>query len=291
VRVLECVRASKSTKVLAKEGFDEGELKSGRGKPRRAEPNSRFYTVLSPNSGRRRRDVRSLATRRRGAATNEVSRAAARSVTKERNIARRDITVATLLSAYRHAATSGPFTEGNDVAARLPRRDSQKRRSPPAPLLAPSRSSKNRHRQSRTWNPAALASSPLRVLSPSRSRPSREQTSNFHGGLSEAIDTRVADAPRRATPHRAAPAPVKACVLRGKGLFHQLRRRRATTWGTTPRSDAPKKISRIARTFSSHHPFLLPYLPLHCQWSRSFSVKDGAKKGTRFGAGREGETR
>jgi len=119
---------------------------------------------------RHRRDVRSRdATARHGAAANEVSRATARSVTKERNIAERDIIVATLLSACRRADTHGTtYTGGNDIANLAPRFVETRRGDSPSCFLP----RKIHHRRLSYVVRGGLSLLPLHVLYPPSTRTS-----------------------------------------------------------------------------------------------------------------------
>lgn len=187
VIVRACVRACACARVRAQRCSRRRALTRAEIGPRRAETSRAELAVLPRSSPRARGDVvatfallRRDATARRGAAANEVSRAAARSVTKERNIAGRDITVATLLSACLstrrvapHRATPGPFTKGNDVASRFAETTIEAvhlcvpSRPRPRPRPAVSFLEKSSSHRSRTWKPAVrFPSAPSPPLAP-----------------------------------------------------------------------------------------------------------------------------
>ena len=287
--------------MLAKEGFWR-ELKSGRGEPRQAEPNSRFSTATR-SSPRARGDVvatfallrrdgaawRGVA--RRGAAANEVSRTAARSVTKERNIAGRDITVATLLSAYRIRAR----TEGNDIVhvylAEIRRNDNRGGGPPLRPFPSPlvPRGGKKKKK--------------IVISYVEPSRPSRFLSSLSDSLLvplvsKRAIFTASSRRPLILVCRRAEHDGKHACFVK-KDSFASSSLRLPTTWGTTPKGDALlRKKFRVlfARTSPSPSPPSSPlpspssphvsFLTPRCYRSSSFSIEDGARKGMRFGTGR-----
>lgn len=263
-------------KVLSKE------LKSGRGEPRRAEPNSRLsYRRRSspPSPPPHPRAHRATSSRRDGAAANEVNRAAARSVTKERNIAgtRYNRRHAALFCLYIDAPPGllpeGTMTRGR---RRVYLRDSQKRRPRRSASASPSLPSPLVSRGKKSSPPvsvrgARVAERIVRFLSSlHRLAPVASKQAIFTA-VSEAIDTPVCHAaPRRA-------APVKACVFRfrGKGFSTASTTTSSSRNGAkkTPRGDTllrkkkkEKKKSRVTRAhFFSPSPFLnpLPTAPGH----------------------------